>query len=126
MAEKEIFIEGEDFPAQSFDEEEFFYCDEATLAAQKSFGIKFLFPWQRLVIANILDSSGAENKDFEIDGQINENDGVCRGKQIVLLPTGAGKSLCFLTPALLLDGPTLVMYPLLALMADQQRRMQEG
>ncbi|WP_443741146.1 hypothetical protein [Treponema berlinense] len=24
MAEKEIFIEGEDFPAQSFDEEEFF------------------------------------------------------------------------------------------------------
>ena len=71
MAEKEIFIEGEDFPAQSFDEEEFFYCDEATLAAQKSFGIKFLFPGQRLVIANIMDSSGAENKDFEIDGQIN-------------------------------------------------------
>lgn len=49
-----------------------------------------------------------------------------RGRQIVLLPTGAGKSLCFLTPALLLKGPTLVIYPLLALMADQKRRMDSG
>lgn len=48
------------------------------------------------------------------------------GRQIVLLPTGAGKSLCFLTPALLLKGPTLVIYPLLALMADQKRRMDSG
>lgn len=48
------------------------------------------------------------------------------GKQIVLLPTGAGKSLCFLTPAIILSGPTLVLYPLLALMADQKRRMDEG
>ena len=47
-------------------------------------------------------------------------------RQIVLLPTGAGKSLCFLTPALLLPGPTLVLYPLLALMSDQKRRMDEG
>ena len=45
-----------------------------------------------------------------------------RGRQIVLLPTGAGKSL----PALLLKGPTLVIYPLLALMADQKRRMDSG
>ena len=47
-------------------------------------------------------------------------------RQIVLLPTGAGKSLCFLTPALLLPGPTMVLYPLLALMSDQKRRMDEG
>lgn len=122
----DCFIEGEDFPAQSFDEEEFLYCDEATLAAQKAFGIKYLFPWQRLVIANILDSALSTQNRAEPDGQEKENDGIYRGRQIVLLPTGAGKSLCFLTPALLLDGPTLVLYPLLALMADQQRRMQEG
>ncbi|WP_438816372.1 DEAD/DEAH box helicase, partial [Treponema endosymbiont of Eucomonympha sp.] len=44
-------------------------------------------------------------------------------RQIVLLPTGAGKSLCFLVPAALLDRPTLVVYPLLALMSDQMRRI---
>jgi len=38
-----------------------------------------------------------------------------RGGQIVLLPTGAGKSLCFMIPAVLLPGATLIIYPLLAL-----------
>lgn len=46
-------------------------------------------------------------------------------KQIILLPTGAGKSLCFQVPALLLEKPTLVVYPLLALMSDQLRRLKE-
>lgn len=82
-------------------------------AAFEAFGIKYLFPWQRIVIANIMDC--AMNPECEM----------CPN-QIVLLPTGAGKSLCFLTPALLLDGPTMVLYPLLALMADQKRRMDEG
>ena len=54
------------------------------------------------------------------------DDVCCNGRQIVLLPTGAGKSLCFLVPALMLPRPTLVIYPLLALMADQQRRMEAG
>ncbi|MDR0662633.1 MAG: RecQ family ATP-dependent DNA helicase, partial [Spirochaetaceae bacterium] len=47
------------------------------------------------------------------------------GRQIVILPTGAGKSLCFQLPAMLLDGPTLVIYPILSLMADQERRLME-
>ena len=47
------------------------------------------------------------------------------GRQIVILPTGAGKSLCFQLPAMLLDGPTLVIYPILSLMADHERRLAE-
>ena len=43
-----------------------------------------------------------------------------------MLPTGAGKSMCFLVPALVFEGATLILYPLLALMQDQERRMQEG
>ncbi len=100
--------------------------DFVTDAARKAFGIEYLFPWQRLVIANIMDS--AENV-HERDSPVEEtdlNDVVCSGHQIVLLPTGAGKSLCFLVPALLLPGATLVIYPLLALMADQKRRMDEA
>lgn len=38
---------------------------------------------------------------------------------IGILPTGYGKSICFTIPSLLLDGVTLVITPLIALMADQ-------
>jgi ATP-dependent DNA helicase RecQ len=48
-----------------------------------------------------------------------------RGRQIVILPTGAGKSLCFQLPAMIMEGPSLIIYPILSLMADQERRLKE-
>ena len=47
-------------------------------------------------------------------------DAVLAGRDsLLVVPTGGGKSLCFQAPALLLDGLTVVVSPLLALMKDQ-------
>jgi len=140
------------------------FPDPVTEIVQRYFGIEYLFPWQRLVVANILDaveaakatdavaSTGATGatvtpavtaatlataeavttsasaaRDGGSPGdELYDEDGVLRGNQIVLLPTGAGKSLCFQVPALMLEGATLIVYPLLALMGDQARRMNQG
>ena len=75
------------------------------------FGIRYLMPNQIAVIGNIIENSG---KDERTDS-------------ITVLPTGSGKSLCFMIPALLFkESYTILLYPLLSLMNDQARRLEEA
>jgi ATP-dependent DNA helicase RecQ len=54
------------------------------------------------------------------DGQEGLIDNILNTKDVLgIMPTGAGKSLCFQVPALMFDGITLVISPLISLMRDQ-------
>ncbi|KAG0489297.1 hypothetical protein HPP92_008108 [Vanilla planifolia] len=58
------------------------------------------------------------------EGQLEAIRHVISGEStVVVLPTGAGKSLCYQLPALILPGVALVVSPLVALMIDQLRQL---
>ncbi len=60
-------------------------------------------------------------------GQEQIIDAVTAGENVLaIMPTGGGKSLCFQLPALMRDGVTVVISPLIALMRDQVRALQEA
>src|SRR5262245_22018024 len=71
--------------------------------AQGRFGIEKFRPGQELTLTNVIDG---------ID-------------TLAIMPTGGGKSLCYQLPALELDGTTLVVSPLIALMKDQHDKLAE-
>ncbi len=71
--------------------------------ARRRFGIDNFRPGQALAIRNVL--AGIDT--------------------LAIMPTGAGKSLCYQLPALELDGVTLVVSPLIALMKDQHDKLEQ-
>ena len=86
------------------------FLDRIILTARDKFGITMLKPYQILVIQRILEQ--------EDSTQVRH--------QLVILPTGTGKSVCFLIPATLCKGITVIVYPLLALMNDQMSKLRKA
>ncbi len=73
---------------------------------RKQLGISYLRPYQELTITHILE--------------IAEKGG--KGRTLCSLPTGSGKSLCFMYPIAYLKKRSIIVYPLLSLMNDQAER----
>lgn len=60
-------------------------------------------------------------------GQRELINGILKGQDVLgIMPTGAGKSLCYQLPALMLNGITLVISPLISLMSDQVKALNQA
>jgi len=79
--------------------------------ALEKFGLTSLRPYQKLVIQRILEQ----------DQQEADHEGM-----LVVLPTGSGKSVCFMLPSIIVSGLTIIVYPLLSLMNDQVKRFKHS
>lgn len=72
------------------------------------------------VLRNTFGVSGFRpGQEQAADALLDERDLLC------ILPTGAGKSLCWQLPALMMDELTIVISPLIVLMHDQVRHLRE-
>ncbi|WP_435006780.1 RecQ family ATP-dependent DNA helicase [Tundrisphaera lichenicola] len=68
----------------------------------------------RRVLRDVMQHPGFREGQAEVIGRLLEGRSV-----LAIFPTGGGKSLCYQLPALLFDGLTIVVSPLIALMKDQ-------
>lgn len=81
------------------------------------------FPWSGKLKTTLDRYFGIKKLRLCQEGVLNA---VMDGRDaICIMPTGGGKSICFQAPAILSEGTTLVISPLLSLMADQVMHLTE-